>query len=194
MAGKKIWAGGPALKPNVRLTLQRSSDNGATWEDVPNNEVFLDATHTEPEYARRAAVTLNGGTTPTTDVKWYTTKNSPGGVEYIFSIRENALTNYTGLNVDAGNNPVPHSMQIMNVYQSPLGLVTLTKVWAGGPAIRPAATVTIQRSTDGVRFRAWHRMRELRSRLCSAPKVCLRRHQGLRRPDGMRRHRKVLRL
>lgn len=149
VAGKKIWDGGPALKPNVRLTLQRSSDNGATWEDVPNNEVFLDATHTEPEYARRAAVTLNGGTTPTTDVKWYTTKNSPGGVEYIFSIRENALTNYTGLNVDAGNNPVPHSMQIRNVYQSPLGLVTLTKVWAGGPAIRPAATVTIQRSTDG---------------------------------------------
>lgn len=150
VTGKKIWDGGPALKPNVRFTLQRSSDNGLNWEDVPNNEVFVDGTHQEPEFAKRAAVTLNGGNTPNTEAKWYTTKNAPNGTEYIFSIREQTVSNYDGSNVDDGGNPVPNSMQIKNTYRSPLGNVTLTKVWTGGPANRPNVTVTLRRSTDGV--------------------------------------------
>ena len=150
VVGKKIWAGGPASKPNVRFTLQRSSDDGVSWEDVPNNEVFLDGAHAEPEFAKRAAITLAGGPTPDTEAKWYTTEKSPAGISYIFSVREATTTNYIPLYVDAGGNPVPEqTLQIENTYTPPTGDITLTKLWNGGPANRPNVTVTLMRSVDG---------------------------------------------
>ena len=123
----KVWVDGPAPRPTVWFKLYRQIAGG-TPEAVPGAEIKE----------------LADGTT---EVTWTDLEETDfDGNAYTFSVRE----------VDAdGNDFTPEhytkaedSLTVTNTYVSPKIDVTVTKVWKGGPDVKP--TIRLQLYRNGV--------------------------------------------
>jgi LPXTG-motif cell wall-anchored protein len=116
ITGTKVWVGGPATKPDIKLQLFR---DGIALGDP---------------------VTLEH---PDTSYKWENLDLTDGdGKVYVYTVDEVSVpTNYTkSLSND--------KLTVTNTYNSPKTEVTGTKVWVGGPAVKP--DIQLQLFRDGI--------------------------------------------
>jgi uncharacterized repeat protein (TIGR01451 family)/pilin isopeptide linkage protein/uncharacterized repeat protein (TIGR02543 family) len=116
----KAWEDGINSRPEkVTLYLERSSDNGTTWERVTaaNNPGYAD-------YDLTAADNNQHTWTGLTRFHTWDENVAANRVAYQYRVREEAVANYI--------TTYPDNNTVHNKYDIPLRTITITKKWIGG--------------------------------------------------------------
>ncbi|ACL22308.1 LPXTG-motif cell wall anchor domain protein [Desulfitobacterium hafniense DCB-2] len=117
ITGTKVWQGGPAVKPEIQLQLYRNN--------LPLG----------------SPVTLNGSETPSWIHTWtHLDKTDSDGNDYRYRIDEVKTPPNYGKSISSDG------LTITNTYGSPKTAITGSKIWEGGPSIKPSIQLQLYRN------------------------------------------------
>lgn len=115
---KKVWSGGPTVKPTIQLQLLR---NGQAYGTV------VELTNGNTHYIWTDLDSLD-----------------PSGMAYVYTVYELPVDGYkTLISQDKG-----YQATIVNTYVIPKTSIHVTKIWQGGPDVKPTITIQLLRNNQ----------------------------------------------
>ncbi|WPJ91473.1 Cna B-type domain-containing protein [Facklamia hominis] len=115
---KKVWSGGPSVKPTIQLQLLR---NGQAYGTV------VELTNGNTHYIWTDLDSLD-----------------PSGMAYVYTVYELPVDGYkTLISQDKG-----YQATIVNTYVIPKTSIHVTKIWQGGPDVKPTITIQLLRNNQ----------------------------------------------